>query len=93
MPHVKKQMISFFLTTRCNLNCIYCYNKVERKKIKEKTLPFEIAKAGIDYFFENNNSRHIRFYGPGEPTQEFALMRNYILCKKYRYKCDSRDTN
>ena len=75
MPHVKKQMISFFLTTRCNLNCIYCYNKVERKKIKEKTLPFEIAKAGIDYFFENNNSRHIRFYGPGEPTQEFALMR------------------
>lgn len=74
MPHSKKQMISFFLTTKCNLNCIYCYNKEERKHIKEKTLPLEIAQAGIDYFFQNNQSRHIRFYGPGEPTQEFRLM-------------------
>jgi MoaA/NifB/PqqE/SkfB family radical SAM enzyme len=26
MPHCNKQMISFFLTTRCNLRCVYCYN-------------------------------------------------------------------
>lgn len=75
MPHVKKQMLSFFLTTKCNLNCIYCYNIQERKKIEEKTLSIEIAKEGIDYFFANNESRHIRFYGPGEPTQEFLLMK------------------
>ena len=31
--------------------------------------------AGIDWYFANNNSRHIRFYGPGEPTQEFVKMR------------------
>lgn len=75
MPHCKKQMISLFLTTKCNLSCIYCYNKEERKNISEQTLPFEIAKAGIDHFFENNSSRHIRFYGPGEPSQEFLLMK------------------
>lgn len=75
MPHCKKQMISFFLTTKCNLNCVYCYNIEERKKLKEITLPIEIAKAGIDYFFANNNSRHIRFYGPGEPTCEFQRMK------------------
>ena len=75
MPHCNKQMISFFLTTKCNLCCVYCYNQKERKQIKEQTLPLEIAKAGIDWYFANNVSRHIRFYGPGEPTQEFQLMK------------------
>lgn len=75
MPHCKKQMISFFLTTKCNLRCVYCYNSNERSKLQEKTLSLEIAKAGIDEFFSNNRSRHIRFYGPGEPTQKFKLMK------------------
>ena len=68
-------MISFFLTTKCNLCCRYCYNAQERNTIKEQTLPLEIAYAGIDWYFANNQSRHIRFYGPGEPTQEFPKMK------------------
>lgn len=75
MPHCNKKMISFFLTTKCNLCCRYCYNAEERNSIKEQTLPLEIAKAGIDWYFQNNESRHIRFYGPGEPTQEFLKMK------------------
>lgn len=75
MPHCNKKMISFFLTTKCNLCCRYCYNSKERSQLTEKTLPFEIAKAGIDWYFNNNISRHIRFYGPGEPTQEFNLLK------------------
>lgn len=75
MPHCKKQMISFFLTTKCNLNCVYCYNIEERSRLIERTLPFDIAKAGIDSYFSTDSSRHIRFYGPGEPTQEFELMK------------------
>ena len=75
MPHTRKQMISFFLTTRCNLRCVYCYNSKERAQLEEKTLPLHIAKAGIDYFFDRSPSRHIRFYGPGEPTQAFDVMR------------------
>ena len=74
MPHCNKKMISFFLTTKCNLCCRYCYNAKERNEIREQTIPLEIACAGIDWYFANNNSRHIRFYGPGEPTQEFAKM-------------------
>jgi len=74
MPHCDKQMVSLFLTTKCNLNCAYCYNAEERVSLKEATLPFEIAKAGIDYFFSSNPSRHVRFYGPGEPTQALDLM-------------------
>ncbi len=75
MPHCNKKMISFFLTTKCNLCCRYCYNAKERNAIKEQTLPLNIAKAGIDWYFERNESRHLRFYGPGEPTQEFERMK------------------
>lgn len=76
MPHYNKKMISFFLTTECNLCCRYCYNSKERSRIKEYSLSLEIAKAGIDWYFLHNESRHIRFYGPGEPTQAFDSMVN-----------------
>lgn len=75
MSHCNKKMLSFFLTTRCNLCCRYCYNAKERNSIEEKTLPLEIAKAGVDWYFLQNDSRHIRFYGPGEPTQEFSHLK------------------
>lgn len=75
MPHCNKKMISFFLTTKCNLCCRYCYNAKERNSVQEQTIPMEIAKAGVDWYFANNDSRHIRFYGPGEPTQEFEKMK------------------
>jgi len=42
----------------------------------EQSLPLRIAKAGVDYYFREFSSRHIRFYGPGEPTQEFSLMKD-----------------
>lgn len=84
MPHINKQMLSFFLTTRCNMRCVYCYNSKERTKLTEMTLSFNIAKAGIDYFFSNNASRHIRFYGPGEPTQAFSTLRQITEYAKTR---------
>lgn len=41
-------------------------------------MPIEIAKAGIDWYFATTENRHIRFYGPGEPTYEFELMKDII---------------
>lgn len=82
MPHIEKQMASFFLTTKCNLRCIYCYNCKERAGSEEQSLPLHIAKAGVDYFFSHNKSRHIRFYGPGEPTCEFSLMKDIVSYAK-----------
>lgn len=78
MPHMNKQMASFFLTTKCNLKCVYCYNREKRTTLKEQTLSLDIAKAGLDYYFSNNSSRHIRFYGPGEPTQAFSVMKEIV---------------
>lgn len=83
MPHYNKKMISFFLTTKCNLCCRYCYNSKERSRIKEYFLPLEIAKAGIDWYFLQSESRHIRFYGPGEPTQAFGSMVNITEYAKF----------
>lgn len=82
MPHSRKQMASFFLTTKCNLRCVYCYNNKERSAVEEQTLPLHIAKAGVDYFYETNESRHIRFYGPGEPTQAFELLKEIVAYAK-----------
>lgn len=82
MSHCNKKMLSFFVTTKCNLCCRYCYNAQERNTIQEKTLSLEIAKAGIDWYFANNDSRHIRFYGPGEPTQEFEHLKEITTYAK-----------
>ena len=82
MPHCNKKMLSFFLTTRCNLCCRYFYNAKERNEIEEYTLPLEIAKSGIDWYFSENESRHIRFYGPGEPTQEFERLKEITAYAK-----------
>lgn len=75
MPHCNKKMLSFFLTTRCNLVCRYCYNIEERNAIIEQTISVDVAKSAVDWYFENNQSRHIRFYGPGEPSQAFEEMK------------------
>lgn len=84
MPHCNKKMISFFLTTKCNLCCRYCYCVLEREKIQEISLDVEVAKAGIDWYFSHYPYRHIRFYGPGEPTQEFRLMKQIVEYAKER---------
>lgn len=70
-----QKMISFFITTKCNLCCRYCYNVKERNKVQEQTIPIDLAKASIDWYFHNNTSRYIRFYGPGEPTQEYERIK------------------
>lgn len=69
-------MISFFLTTKCNLCCVYCYNAAEREAMDEQSIDTTIAQHAIDWYFANNESRHIRFYGPGEPSQEFVKMKD-----------------
>ena len=83
MSHCNKKMLSFFLTTKCNLCCRYCYNEKERNSIKEQTISIDVAKAAVDWYFANNDSRHIRFYGPGEPTREFAKMKEITSYAKH----------
>lgn len=73
MAHYRKECISFFMTTRCNLACSYCYLKNCIQE--EQSIDLEFAKQGIQDFFASSNSRHIRFYAAGEPTLEFEKIK------------------
>jgi len=76
LAHERKQVISIFVSTTCNLQCIYCYTKKEISLKKEhKAIDLSFAKIAIDDFFREYPSRHIRFYGSGEPTKEFNLIK------------------
>lgn len=75
MAHDKKEMISFFVTTDCNLDCIYCYTNKKKGVHSHQTLDFEFAKAGIDDYYKTDYKKHIRFFGAGEPTVKIDLIK------------------
>jgi len=73
--------ITFSITSKCNLDCIYCYSN--KHSHKPQTLLLDFAKVGIDDFFDSSTSRRIRFFGSGEPTTEFQLLKDITLyCKE-----------
>jgi len=39
MAHEKKRTITFFITSKCNLNCVYCVNDT-RHAGEEKAIDF-----------------------------------------------------
>jgi uncharacterized protein len=73
MAHCRKQQVSFLLTNQCNLNCDYCY--INKRDTPAKRIDLNFAVRGMEDFFSSNNSRWIRFFGEGEPTVEFSLMK------------------
>lgn len=74
MGHHRKNVLSIFLTTECNLRCRYCY--VNKDGCPFPTMiDFNFAKRGILDFFDKYDKRKIRFFGIGEPTVAFPLMK------------------
>lgn len=82
MAHDKKEMISFYLTTRCNLDCIYCYTNKNSNTHAHQTLDLDFAMAGIDDYYKTDFMHHVRFFGAGEPTIEFGLMQDILAYAK-----------
>lgn len=76
MAHVRKQQITVMLSAVCDLDCRYCYTLKNREIKKEhREVDFNFAKRAITDFFRDYPSRQIRFYGAGEPTVRFELMK------------------
>lgn len=73
--HCKKEMISVFVTTKCNLNCDYCFTNKNQSEHKNQTIDLEFVKKGMDDYFAQSYMRHVRFFGAGEPTVEFDLLK------------------
>lgn len=67
----KRCTCTLYMTERCNLNCVYCYEHIKGKAF----LPFEIARKGIISTFEravNDGIEYVEilFHG-GEPFMAF----------------------
>jgi len=77
MARCDKRAVSFLLTTRCNLNCAYCYGN---RNADYKTLDYNFAKKVLCDYVEKGDINHIRFSADGEPTTEMKLMEK-ILCE------------
>ena len=73
LGHYRKDCISFFTTTNCNLSCPYCY--LQNLNLPGQTIDVEFAKQGIRDFFTKSDSRHIRFFAAGEPMIAFDKVR------------------
>ncbi|MCL2283171.1 MAG: radical SAM protein [Fibromonadales bacterium] len=72
MPYCNNKNITFLLTTRCNLNCSYCYGN---RKMDYKTLDFRFAKRALHDFAEKEKLNNICFSADGEPTTEMELLK------------------
>lgn len=70
----RKQQITFFVTSKCNLNCYYCYIPKLKVSVEDEIINIDFARAGLRDFFATNDSRTIRFFSAGEATQAFGRM-------------------
>ena len=74
---MKKVSIVLCLTHRCNLNCVYCYERHD----SAHEMNFDVAKTIIDrvsHQYDTNNA-HIEFllFG-GEPLLRFSLIQSIV---------------
>lgn len=79
MAHCRKKCLSIFLTEACNLKCKYCYCSEARSSRK---ININFVKRAIKDFYDNGNRLFIRFFGDGEPTLEFDMIKE--ICKYSR---------
>jgi radical SAM protein with 4Fe4S-binding SPASM domain len=74
MAHVRKQMISILLTTKCNMNCVYCITSSNFLQAPEGNIDLDFAQKGIDDYFRMTPYPYVRFVALGEPTENFSAL-------------------
>lgn len=77
MAHCKKRCISLFLTDVCNLSCKYCYCKSNETHAKNE-IDYKFVKKAIENFYDKEKKIYLRFFGNGEPTLCFDLMKKIV---------------
>jgi len=70
----RKQQISVFLTTKCNLACYYCYIPKMKINPEGQLIDIDFSHTDLPDFFATNPSRTIRFFSTGELTMAFTQM-------------------
>lgn len=65
--------LCLYITTRCNLACVYCYARGGETR---ETMPWNVARTALDYYLrQNDGNLSVTFHGAGEPTLEYSLIR------------------
>lgn len=75
MAFHKKEQITFLMSSRCNLGCKYCYMPKHNELQPPQQIDLDFAAVGLRDFFSTSESRTIRFFAPGEPTQALSAMK------------------
>lgn len=81
--------IPICLTHRCNLNCIYCFQKHD----SQHEMTIDTCKTCIEWVFEHilcdkNNRAEITFFG-GEPLLRFDLIKSVFDYTVEKYQSDN----
>ncbi len=76
-PRFNPTEVTLFLTTSCNLRCIYCYASAGDRHMAAMDL--ETAKRGIDFVCSNaagsgKPSFTVGYHGGGEPTEHWGVL-------------------
>jgi len=76
---------SLLLTNDCNMKCIYCYAKGQRKK---DAMTYPVLVTAVDYIINNHITNayrekpseqcHFTFIGGGEPTMNWTVLERGI---------------
>jgi uncharacterized protein len=81
----------------CNLRCKYCFASDGNFGEEKMLMPFEVAKASIDFLIKNSKNRYnleVDFFG-GEPLMNFEIVKkvvNYARNIEEKYKKNFRFT-
>ncbi|HOF50070.1 MAG TPA: radical SAM protein [Candidatus Colwellbacteria bacterium] len=73
-----------YVSSVCNGDCLYCYAAESHKN--GKLMDFPIAKAAIDAFAKRSKKINVVFFGEGEPTLAFSLIRKIVEYLRYKRK-------
>jgi uncharacterized protein len=73
----KPTEVTLFMTSQCNLRCVYCY--AQAGDLPATRMSLVTAKRGIDYIVANALERQVRaigvhYHGGGEPTVNHAVL-------------------
>jgi radical SAM protein with 4Fe4S-binding SPASM domain len=76
MGHFRKHCVSFLVSSKCNLDCTYCYipHWGDTVEPQDRIIDLEFAVAGMKEFFSWAPVPAIRFFSAGEATYAFDRM-------------------
>lgn len=82
MKHCDKLAVTVNPTNRCNLRCGYCMASSSDEQDNPMVIDIEFAKKGIEDAIRGYPSgvkvTTLRFFSPGEPTQEMDIVRSCV---------------